>query len=289
MSLSNRKTLNQINEIANELERILDQNTDEKVMSFTEDKEIAHMLEEINRVLEDRQNVKVDYRKSELGAKRMLSNISHDIKTPLTVILGYLEIMLLHEEYDGKMLKKVSDKAQQLMSLVDQFFTLAKLEAGDTVFTMSKIDLNEFCRESIIDFYEILTEKVFEVEIQIPKEAVAVYADRDALGRILSNLISNAIRYGCDGHYLGLTLRMDESFAYVDITDHGKGIASSEISYVFDRLYTLDDSRNCQVHGNGLGLTIAKNLTERMNGTLILNSIQNQKTEFTLKLKRFKY
>lgn len=289
MPLSHRITLRQIQRIANELERILDENTDEKVMSFTEDKEIVHLLEQINRVLEDRQNVKVGYRKSELGAKRMLSNISHDIKTPLTVILGYLEIMLLHECYDKKILEKVYDKSHNLMELVNQFFTLAKIEAGDTILTMSKIDLNEFCRESIIDFYEILTEKVFVVEIQIPDEPVAVYADREALGRILSNLISNAIRYGGDGYYLGLTLRKDESFAYVDIIDHGKGIASSEIPYVFDRLYTLEDSRNLQIQGNGLGLAIAKSLMEKMNGMLMLKSIQNQKTVFTVKLKRLRY
>lgn len=87
------------------------------------------------------------------------------------------------------------------MELVNQFFTLAKIEAGDTML-MSKIDLNELCRESIIDFYETLTEKSFEVKIQIPDEPVAVYADLEALGRILSNLISNAIRYGGDGNYL---------------------------------------------------------------------------------------
>ncbi len=289
MSLSHRKTLRQIQKISSELERILDENTDEKVMFFTEDKEIAHLLEQINRVLEDRQNAKANYRRSELGAKRMLSNISHDIKTPLTVIIGYLEIMSLHECYDKKMLKKVYDRSHNLMELVNQFFTLAKIEAGDTMLTISKISLNEFCRESIIDFYEILTEKAFAVEIQIPDEPVAVYADRDSLGRILSNLISNAIRYGGDGHYLGLTLRTDESFAYVDITDHGKGIASSEIPYVFDRLYTLEDSRNIQIQGNGLGLAIAKSLTEKMNGTLTLKSIQDQETVFTVKLKRSCY
>lgn len=284
MSLLNRKTLKQIQTISDDLERILDEGTDEKVMLFTEDKEIRHLLEQINRTLEDRQNANASYRRSELNIKRMLSNISHDLKTPLTVIIGYLEMLLMQDTLEKSMIKKVSRKANELKEQIDQFFTLAKLEAGDTVLTMSKIDLNEFCREIIVDFYNILTEKEFEVNINIPDSPVFVYADREALGRILSNLISNAVRYGDAGHYLGLTLRIKDGFVFVDVVDHGKGIAYSEIPRVFDRLYTLEDSRNREIQGNGLGLTIAKSLAEKINGTLTLKSIQNEETVFTLKL-----
>ncbi|WP_051629486.1 sensor histidine kinase [Lacrimispora aerotolerans] len=289
MSLLNRNTLKQIQNIADELERILDEETDEKVMSFTEDKEIKYLLEQINRTLEDRQNAIADYRRSELNTKRMLSNISHDLKTPLTVIIGYLEMLLMQETLEKDMVKKVSHKANELKEQIDRFFTLAKLEAGDTVLTMSKINLNEFCRETIVDFYNILTEKEFEVNINISDPPIFVYADREALGRILNNLISNAVRYGDAGHYLGLTLRREDNFAFVDVIDHGKGIAYSEIPRVFDRLYTLEDSRNREIQGNGLGLTIAKNLAEKINGTLTLKSIQNEETVFTLKLQQFNF
>ncbi|WP_394525261.1 sensor histidine kinase [Lacrimispora sp. JR3] len=289
MSLLNKKILKQIQTIADELERILDENNDEKLMLFTEDKEIKHLLEQINRTLEDRQNANAGYRRSELNTKRMLSNISHDLKTPLTVIIGYLEMLLMQETLEKDMVKKVSHKANELKEQMDRFFTLAKLEAGDTVLTMSKINLNEFCRETIVDFYHLLTEKAFEVNIEIPDTPVFVYADREALGRILNNLISNAVRYGDAGHYLGLTLRSEDSFVFVDVIDHGKGIAYSEISRVFDRLYTLEDSRNREIQGNGLGLTIAKSLAEKLNGTLTLKSIQNEETVFTLKLQQFNY
>ena len=289
MSLLNRKTLKQIQNIADELERILDEDTDEKVMSFAEDQEMKHLLEQINRTLEDRQNANAGYRRSELNTKRMLSNISHDLKTPLTVIIGYLEMLLMQETLEKDMVKKVSHKANELKEQIDQFFTLAKLEAGDTVLTMSKINLNEFCRETIVDFYNILTEKEFEVNINIPEPPVFVYADREALGRILNNLISNAVRYGDAGHYLGLTLKKEDNFVFVEVIDHGKGIAHSEIPRVFDRLYTLEDSRNREIQGNGLGLTIAKSLAEKINGTLTLKSIQNEETVFTLKLQQFNY
>lgn len=286
MRLQERNMQKQIAEISGDLQRILDEDTDESVMLFTDDKEIAHLLEQINRVLDERKKVKAEYRKTENAAKKMLANISHDIKTPLTVIIGYLEIMLLHHQYDEKMMTKISDKAHQLMDLVDQFFTLVKLESGDTLLQMSVISLNEFCRESMLDFYDILTEQNFEVEIGIEEEQVYASVDKKALGRILSNLISNAIRYGRDGQYIGLTLRGDAHFAYIDITDHGKGIARDEAVHVFDRLYTLEDSRNRQIQGNGLGLTIAKDLAEKMDGTLELVSVPNEQTTFTLKLKR---
>ncbi len=289
MSLLNRRTLKQIQTVSDELERILDEDTNEKVMLFTEDKEIQHLLEQINRILEDRQNANAGYRRSELNIKRMLSNISHDLKTPLTVIIGYLEMLLMQETLEKSMIKKVSHKANELKEQIDQFFTLAKLEAGDTMLTMSKIDLNEFCREIIVDFYNILTEKEFNVNLQIPESPVFVYADREALARILNNLISNAIRYGDAGHYLGLTLRWEDNFVFVDVVDHGKGIASTEIPRVFDRLYTLEDSRNREIQGNGLGLTIAKSLAEKINGTLTLKSIPNEETVFTLKLQLLDY
>ncbi len=289
MSLFNRRTLKQIQTVSEELERILDEDTNEKVMLFTEDKEISHLLEQINRILEDRQNANAGYRRSELNIKRMLSNISHDLKTPLTVIIGYLEMLLMQETLEKSMIKKVSRKANELKNQIDQFFTLAKLEAGDTMLTMSKIDLNEFCREIIVDFYNILTEKEFDVNINIPESPVFVYADRDALGRILNNLISNAIRYGDAGNYLGLTLRTEDNFVFVDVIDHGKGIAYTEIPRVFDRLYTLEDSRNREIQGNGLGLTIAKSLAEKINGTLTLRSILNEETVFTLKLQQLNY
>lgn len=289
MSLLNKKILKQIQNIADELNRILDENTDEKVMIFTEDKEIKHLLEQINRTLEDRQNANAGYRRSELNTKRMLSNISHDLKTPLTVIIGYLEMLLMQETLEKDMVRKVSHKANELKEQIDRFFTLAKLEAGDTVLTMSKINLNEYLRETIVDFYNILTEKEFEVNINIPDPPVFVYADPEALGRILNNLISNAVRYGDAGHYLGLTLRREDNFVFVDVIDHGKGIAPSEVPRVFDRLYTLEDSRNREIQGNGLGLTIARSLAEKINGTLTLKSIQNEETIFTLKLQQFNY
>lgn len=284
-----QKQKENIKQITSKLSSILNQNTDEKIMIFTDDKVIAGLIEQINCILEDRQKIHADYLKSEMSSKRMLSNISHDIKTPLTVILGYLEVLLLNSRDDSTMLKKVEDKAKQVMELINKFFTLAKIEAGDTDLSITRINLNEALKENIIDFYNLLNEKEFKVEVDLSKDDFFVYGNLEALNRIFTNLITNAIRYGKDGKYLGITLRTDEANAWIDITDHGKGIEKSSVANVFDRLYTLDDSRNMNLGGSGLGLAIAKSLAVKLGGDLSLISEPGIKTVFTLRLRKFQY
>lgn len=277
-----------LRKISMKLNEIIDTDSDERIMVFTENKELIELAAQINHLLENHLKVKVDYRRSEIASKKMLANISHDIKTPMTVILGCLEIMQLNGS-TSEMLKKTEQKAQSVMELINQFFTLAKLEAGDTDMELSRIDACEICRESILDFYEILTNSDFQVEIDVPENPVYVQGNKEALQRILFNLISNVIRYGADGKYLGMFLRADGNAAYIDVTDKGKGIDKPFADSVFDRLFTMEDSRNRNIQGNGLGLTIAKNLASQLGGTIILNSIPNVKTTFTVKLKKISY
>lgn len=274
--------LRQINE---KLEEILESASDEKIMVFTEIPVLMDLGRQINSLLTQHQKLKANYKSEQISSKKMLANISHDIKTPLTVILGYLEIMQLN--HTDEMLKKVEEKAKQVMSLINQFFTLAKLEAGDTDINLCKININELCRENVLSFYEILLQMEFEVELSIPETPIFVQGNKDALQRILYNLLSNVMRYGSDGKYLGIFLNEDENNVYIDVTDKGKGIKPEHVSNVFDRLYTMEDSRNREIQGNGLGLTIAKNLTEKLGGEIYLKSIPNIKTTFTVKLKKF--
>ncbi|SHI21541.1 sensor histidine kinase [Desulfosporosinus lacus] len=275
--------------VTEDLSRILDENTAEKIMVFTDEKSIMELITQANRMLEDRQKAKTDYRKSEFASKRMLSNISHDLKTPLTVILGYLEIMLMRPSNETESLKKVENKAHQVMELINKFFTLAKLEAGDTDIPITRININEICKKNILDFYDILTNRDFLVELNIPEINIYVQGNEDALDRILFNLISNAVRYGYEGKYLGMTLRFDNNYSYIDIIDKGKGIEEKSTALVFDRLYTLEDSRNKEIQGNGLGLTIAKRLAEKLGGEIMLKSQPFIETVFTVKLKKMNY
>lgn len=270
------------------LEEILETGSDEKVMVFTDNPVLMELGGQINRLLIDRQKIRADFKREEISSKKMLANISHDIKTPLTVILGYLEIMRLNHA-DNEMLKKVETKANQVMNLINQFFTLAKLESGDTNINLGKVNINEICRENVLEFYDILLQKDFNVDLFIPETAIFVQGEKEALQRILYNLLSNVIRYGSDGKYLGVFLRQDKSNVYIDVVDKGKGIEQEFASNVFDRLYTMEDSRNREIQGNGLGLTIAKNLAKQLEGDIFLDSIPNVKTTFTVKLKKITY
>ena len=278
-----------IQKISEKLKEITDTNSSERVMVFTENKELMELAAQINRLLENHLKVKADYCRSEIASKKMLSNISHDIKTPMTVILGYLEIMRINGTSTDEMLGKIEQKAENVMELINQFFTLAKLESGDMDIELSRIDVCEVCRESILDFYGILTNKNFQVDIDIPETAVYVHGNKEAIQRILFNLISNVIRYGADGKYLGISLRTDKNAVFIDVIDKGKGIDKNFAASVFDRLFTMEDSRNRNIQGNGLGLTISKNLALQLGGDIILDSTPNIKTVFSVKLKKMSY
>ena len=278
-----------IQKISEKLKEITDTNSSERVMVFTENKELMELAAQINRLLENHLKVKADYCRSEIASKKMLSNISHDIKTPMTVILGYLEIMRINGTSTDEMLGKIEQKAENVMELINQFFTLAKLESGDMDIELSRIDVCEVCRESILDFYGILTNKNFQVDIDIPETSVYVHGNKEAIQRILFNLISNVIRYGADGKYLGISLRTDKKAVFIDVIDKGKGIDKNFAASVFDRLFTMEDSRNRNIQGNGLGLTISKNLALQLGGDIILDSTPNIKTVFSVKLKKMSY
>ena len=279
-------TQRKLREIHKKLEEIIAADSIESVMVFTDNQELKELAAQINSILEHHRRAKADYRRSETASKKMLSNISHDMKTPMTVILGYLEIMRLNGKATEEMLAKTEEKARNLMELINQFFTLAKIEAGDTDLELSEIDACEVCRESILDFYEILTKADFQVDIGLPEHAVYIQANREALQRILLNLISNVLRYGLEGKYLGLFLRTDEKHVYIDVVDKGKGIEKAFAEHVFDRLFTLEDSRSRSIQGNGLGLAIAKNLALQLGGELSLESIPYERTAFTVRLKK---
>lgn len=279
--------------IKDKLNSIIKDNTDEKVLIVDADKEMSELLVEINKFIDFNQKVLADYREKEISMRKMLSNISHDLKTPLTVVLGYIETIKLESDLKSEekeiLLSRAHDKTLEIVKLINKFFDLSKLESGDKDISITRINISEVCRKNILNYYETLTSKGIDVNINIPELNIYAMGNGEALDRVLSNLISNAIKYGSDGKIIGLNLRYDEEFVYVDIWDKGKGIEEKEQDKVFERLYTLEDSRNKYYEGSGLGLTITKRLVEKMGGEIILESKPYEKTTFTFKLIRVTY
>lgn len=275
------------------LDDIIDNCTNEKLLVFTDDKELISVLTRINKLLEYNQKVQADYSKTEIAMKKMLSNISHDLKTPLTVVLGYIETIKLDKDISKEerdtLLCKVEGKAREVLELINKFFDLAKLEAGDKDIPLTRVNIKELCLKTLLGFYDVLTSNGIEVHIDVPEESVFSMGNEEAIDRILNNLISNAIKYGAAGKSLGLSLKSDEDYVYIEIWDKGKGISERYKDRIFERMYTLEDSRNKQYQGSGLGLTITKRLVETLGGEIFLESKPYEKTAFNVKLKKITY
>ncbi|MGG0236953.1 HAMP domain-containing histidine kinase [Bacillus rhizoplanae] len=275
------------------LQDIVEKQTSENLLVVTDDKELKSLLVAINYLLDEKKKTIAKHSKLEISMRKMLSNISHDLKTPLTVILGYVEILnvdeTINEEERHILLEKIHMKTLEVLDLIHKFFDLAKLESGDKDIAMTRIHMNEICQEHMLSFYDLLTTQGFDVHIDIPETPIYAHGNTEVIGRIMNNLISNAIAYGGDGKTLGITLRSDDKFVYVDIWDKGKGISESHIDKVFERMYTLEDSRNRLYQGSGLGLTITKRLVEALGGEIHLSSTPYEKTVFTVMLRKINF
>ncbi|TVX99796.1 sensor histidine kinase [Cohnella terricola] len=275
------------------LNEIIASGTSEKLLVFTDDRALMPVLIEINHLLEHNQQRAANFLKMEQSMRKMISNISHDLKTPLTVVLGYIETINLDPNMNAEerkiLLSKVHAKANEVLELIREFFDLARLESGDKPIPLSRIHMNDICGKNMLAFYDTLTIKGFEVAIEIPDKPLLAWGNEEALDRVLNNLIANAIQHGGEGMAVGLTLRGDGEFVFVDVWDRGKGIDELHQDRVFERMYTLEDSRNKSYQGSGLGLTITKRLVEAQGGTIRIHSKPYEKTVFTVKLKRIAF
>ncbi|EET88123.1 histidine kinase [Clostridium carboxidivorans P7] len=220
--------------------------------------------------------------------KKMISNISHDLRTPLTSMLGYIELVLndntLSEEEKRKYIEIVYNKGNHLYSLMEEFFQVSKLESKDVKLDIRKVNISEIIRQNIISFFNELKKRDMEPQINIPEEDIYAFGNEKAVNRILSNLINNSLKYGSEGTTIGVNLTYDKNNVFISVWDNGVGIPKEEIDYVFDRLYTVEKSRKLNLKSSGLGLTIVKKLVEALGGTISVSSIPFEKTAFTFTL-----
>ncbi|MDI3329075.1 MAG: HAMP domain-containing sensor histidine kinase [Alicyclobacillaceae bacterium] len=227
----------------------------------------------------------------EEARKRMISNMSHDLRTPLTSLLGYVEALQrdgnLTAEEAAQYLDIIAAKGRRMAELVEEFFELAKLEAEDEPIQLQKINLCEQVREAVLSFYHQFMQAGITPDLQIPEEPLYVRGDSNSIERIMNNLLANALRYGKDGGVIGVAVREEADRVRVDVWDRGRGIAEKDLPFIFDRLYTGEASRNAMLQGTGLGLTIAKKLVERQQGEIAVSSVPDEKTTFSFWLRKW--
>ncbi len=278
---------------ADQLGTMFNQGSAGRILLHTDDQALKNLLVNINLFVENRKQISAQFAKNEQSMKRMLTNMSHDLKTPLTVILGYIETIQsdsnMPQEERERLLEKLRQKTNELIQMINSFFDLAKLESEDKDIPITKIHINDICKRNILHYYDTAQSKGFQADIDIPDTPVYVQANEEALNRILQNLLSNAIQYGAAGKFIGMTLSYDETTVSITVWDRGKGISETDQQRVFERLYTLEESRNKAFQGSGLGLTITKRLTEKMGGSISVQSKPYDRTAFTITLKRMTY
>jgi signal transduction histidine kinase len=276
--------------ITKNLERITSSRSKERLLIVSDDRHLVELLVQLNQLLDENQERSRRFIRMEASMKRMLANISHDLKTPLTVIAGYTEMLQSRSQIDveerARLLQHVHDKTIELITLMNSFFDLAKLESGDKEIPLDKVNLTEICKKNILAFYDWIQTKELEAVIEIPEKPIFAFGNEEALNRVLNNLISNSLRYGAEGKMIGLKLFYDEKHVNVEVSDHGKGINETEQENVFERMFTLEESRNKAFQGSGLGLTITKRLIEEMQGDISVKSKPFEKTSFTFSLQR---
>ncbi|GKU27344.1 sensor histidine kinase [Clostridium folliculivorans] len=290
LALKNLKIKKDIKYISSICEDISSNNTNLRIKVTSSNRDVKKLCQSINHLINEFHKLQISDYESRESMKKMLSNVSHDLRTPLTVMLGYIDQINYNKNISesGKTdyLLKLGAKTNEVIELINKFFTLAKLESGDKEIVLDKINISETLREIVLNFYSIISEKNLSMEVSIPDTDIYCYANKDAIERILNNLISNSLKYGYEGTSIGVSLYEEANVVWIEEWDNGKGINSLEKDKVFQRLYTIEDSRNKDYSGSGLGLTIVQTLVKRMNGDVFLESYPFKKTTFKFYLNK---
>ena len=282
-----KKLLREINYISNRLETLSITSENGFVLLPTDCTCMKKLGAVLNTLLQDFYTSKAEFEQTQKAMAQFLTNISHDIRTPLTVLKGNSEMLAAKAdelsvlENIHAMAVKIDRKADDLITTINDYFTMSKIASGDLPLKLQKENISRLCHDTILDYYDLLEKQQFEVDIQIPDTPIFAYTDRDALQRILKNLIDNAIRHGSDGQYLSLRLNAVKEKSVVEIEDHGKGMSPQQQKQIFTRNYTTAPKSS----GSGLGLAISKHLASQIGAELRVQSIPNEQTVFSIIMK----
>lgn len=257
----------QLSFITDALKDIKSGNLNRRVLTRESDL-TKHICYDINEIAMSSQSQIILQKQSEQAYKRLMTSLSHDVKTPLASLIGYLEAVdskivtgAEQEEYIQVAMKK----AYHLKDFVNALFEWVKLDAGEQVFHFELCDLNELSRNIMADWVPMLENNNFTYEIDIPETEYIMRVDQTAFIRILNNLFQNILMHS-GGSKIFLTVTETDKQAKIIVADNGRGVAEPDLPHIFERLYQCDHSRATK--GNGLGLSIAKELVSAHKGSI---------------------
>ncbi len=289
-SIFTRKISNYLDEINSGIKELSAGNFNISI-PLRENNEFTDIARNLNHMAKDIQLIMELERSTEYKKNELITNVAHDLRTPLTSIIGYLDIVSNHKlskEEQDKYIEIVYSKSIRLEKLIEDLFTYTKLEFGQVALHLGQVDMVKLMEQMLEEFYPSFCENGLEYDFKTDEKEVYVEADGSLLARAFENLISNAIKYGKDGKNVNISVETDATTAVISIINYGEVIPNKDINKIFEKFYRVDASRNDEHGGTGLGLAIAKNIINMHNGLIGVRSTM-EGTVFEVTLNREEY
>mgnify|MGYP001140550839 FL=1 len=252
------------------------------------DDEFSSMAANLNKMVEDLKELMDKERESERTKNELITNVAHDLRTPLTSIIGYLELLSgdvkLEPEIQKKYINIAYVKTKRLEKLIEDLFGFTKMNYGKLSMHVGQVDVVKLLSQLLEEFYPSFVDKNLSYELQSNVPVKVITADGNLLARLFDNLINNAIKYGADGKRIMVKLHADDEIVTVSVINYGYVIPADELPLMFNKFYRVEQSRSTNTGGTGLGLAISKNIVDMHGGTITVTSDLSG-TVFTVKLK----
>lgn len=250
--------------------------------------EFSIIAENLNIMALDLRLLKEKEQEIEATKNELITNVAHDLRTPLTSIIGYMGILNSHKDLSDsdrtKYINIVHNKSQNLEKMIVDLFNFTTINYGKMPIKEGFIDIVKLLEQEIEEFHINFEENHLVCVFKPYEPSTLVVGDGDLLARVFENLISNAIRYGKNGKVVKIYTKKEIDRIQIQIINYGSVIPKKDLPYVFDKFYRVEHSRQAETGGTGLGLSIAKSIVERHNGTIQVNSTMTE-TSFEISLK----
>lgn len=276
-----RRVKAQINGMLDALEDIKAGNGNRRILSAT-DELTASIAYEVNDIVSSYEKELSSFRQAEEVNKQLMTSLSHDVRTPLTTLIGYLDAAhkgIVTGKDKDEYVEIARRKAHDLKEYIDVLFDWFKLNSNEFVLAIDPVEAVELTRNILIDWIPIFEDKQIDYSIDIPEQPFRVQLDPDAYMRVLNNLIQNVIVHS-HADKINISLSNQDGNMKIVVADNGVGIEKDDLKHIFERLYKCDKGRSEK--GSGLGLSIVHQLVEKMNGTITAESTPGNGTMFAL-------
>ncbi len=279
--LTVRHVKKQIKEMSEALVEVKNGNGNRRILA-AENEFIAPVAFEINEIVLSYENRLAVYRRTEETNKQLMTSLSHDVRTPLTTLIGYLDAVhkgLITGTERDNYVETARRKAHDLKEYIDVLFEWFKLGSGEFTMNIASVEAAELTRDILIGWIPIFEDKRIEYSIEIPEQPLIVNLDTDGYMRILNNLIQNTVSHS-QADQIRIVMEQQGSDIRLCLSDNGIGIGKEDLKHIFERLYKCDKGRSGK--GSGLGLSIVYQLTEKMGGKISVESAPGDGASFTL-------